>query len=271
MTVSRVARRIFFLGMTWLTWDGVGPGGLFLPNAFAQAQKPESEFTRLAGRLAGQRLAEAEEGEKLQEQALAILDGLVFEALNAGSHPDLDAVNQRLAGLVRQPPAVGESYRLVSLGGSPDVYALVANFSLGGPSAVRLYRSVASRYGLAARVDRFAQKDFFDEYLEVVPVPGPKPGLAVLFVTVTGRTDELQTGAFTAWRFGGDTVKALWSSDILQQSSYELRPEGFRLTYCAETDENSPSLCRRMTRDLYTWDGAVWKRVEQASVPVPKR
>lgn len=239
-----------------------------LPNANEriQAQSAESEFERLALRLAQQRLAGAEENEKLQEQALAILDSMALSTLNAPGAPNLEALNQRLALLVTQQPSVGENYRVVRLGGPPAAYALAANFSLGGPSAVRLYGAAAGRYALAARIDRFAQKDFFDEYLELVPVTAP----VTLFITVTGRTDDLQTGAFTAWRFDGERVRAEWSSDILQQSSYESLPDGFRITYCAETDEDNPRVCRRMTRDRYVWDAA-WKRVEQTPVPVPKR
>ncbi len=230
-------------------------------------QEPESTFRRLAEQLAQERLDGVEESEARQEQALGILDRIVLEALNVTGAPKLDSLNQRLAGLITQQPLVGEGYRVVRLNGSPAVYALVVNFGLAGPSAVRIYRSAAGRYALAARIDRFAQKDFFDEYLEVVPVAAP----VVLFVTVTGRTDDLQTGAFTAWRLDGERLQALWSSEILQQSSYESDADGFRLTYCAQTDEDSPRVCRRMTRDRYVWDGAAWKRVEQAALPVPKR
>lgn len=232
-----------------------------------QTQKPESEFARLAARLAQQRLGGADEGEKLQEQALAILDGLVLEALNTPQGPDLEALNKRLAAMAIQQPPVGEDYRVVRLGGQPAAYALVANFGLAGPSAVRLYTTAGGRHGLAARIDRFTRTDFFDEYLELVPVTAP----LTLFVTVTGRTDELQTGSFTAWRLDGNRVTPVWSSDILPQSSYESRPDGFRLTYCAATDEDNPRICRRMTRDRYVWDGTTWKRVEQTNIPVPKR
>ena len=231
------------------------------------AQKPPSEFARLATRLVQQRLAGTEESEKLQEQALAILDSMVLGALNASSEPNLDALNQNLAALVMQQPPVGEDYRVLRLGGSPGAYALVANLGLGGPSAVRLYRGVGGRYALAARIDRFTQKDFFDEYLELVPIAAS----VTLFVTVTGRTDDLQTGSFTLWRFDGERVSPVWASDILQQSSYEPRADGFRLTYCAEPDEDNPRVCRRMTRDRYAWEGSAWKRLEQTAVPVPKR
>lgn len=232
----------------------------------AQLEKPESEFRRLAGQLAQQRLGDAPENEKLQEQALTILDSMVLATVNAPGDPDLEGLNQRLTALAAQQP-MGEGYRVVRLSGSSPVYALVANFGLGGPSAVRLYRGVVGRHALAARIDRFAQKDFFDEYLELVPIPAS----VTLFVTVVGRADELQTGAFTLWHFEGNRVQAVWASDILPLSSYEYRADGFRLTYCVETDEENPRLCRRMTRDRYVWEGAAWKRVEQANVPVPKR
>jgi hypothetical protein len=232
-----------------------------------EEQKPEAAFRRLAAQLAEERLGGVEGSEARQEQALGIVDRMVLETLNGGSAPDLDVLNQRLAALVTQQPPVGEGYRVVRLGGNPAAYALVVNFGLAGPSAVRLYRSAAGRYALAARIDRFTQKDFFDEYLELVPVTAPE----VLFVTVTGRTDDLQTGAFAAWLFDGERLRAVWSSDLLQQSSYESRPDGFRLTYCAETDESNPRVCRRMTRDRYVWGGAAWKRVEQTPLVVPKR
>ncbi len=243
------------------------PAGAVQKTQEVAAQKPESTFQRLAEQLAQRRLDAAEESEALQEQALRILDKMVLEALSGGSEPDLDTLNQRLAALVTQQPPVGEDYQAVRLGGNPAVYTLVANFGLGGPSAVRLYRRSAERYALAARIDRFAQRDFFDEYLKLVPVTGP----VILFVTIAGRTDELQTGAFTAWRFDGQRLQAVWSSDILQQSSYESGADGFRLAYCAETEEDNPRVCRRMTRDRYVWDGATWKRVEQTPFPVPKR
>lgn len=236
-----------------------------------EGQKPPSDFTRLAARLAQQRLGGAEESEKLQEQALGILDSLVLEVLDAAGEPNLDRLNQRLAALAVQQPSVGENYRVLRLGGNLAAYALAANFGLGGPSAVRLYAPTARRHALAARIDRFAQKDFFDEYLEVVPVSGSGSGPATIFVTVTGRTDELQTGAFTLWRLTPQGVQAVWTSDILQQSSYDSRPDGFQLTYCADTDEDRPRICRQMMRDRYVWDGVAWKRVEQVHLPVPKR
>src|SRR5207245_477609 len=112
------------------------PGGARGPLERVQVQKPESEFARLAARLAEQRLGGADEGQKLQEQALAILDGLALEALNAPQGLDLEALNKRLDAMATQQPPVGESYRVLRLGGQPAPYALVANFGLGGPSAV---------------------------------------------------------------------------------------------------------------------------------------
>jgi len=241
-------------------------GGVAGATMRFEGQDPNREFRRLAEQLADQRLAEAEGTPAVQEKALAILDAMVLEALNSSTQPNLEGLNQHLAALVTQQPPVGEGYRVLRLGGSPAVYALVANFGLGGPSAVRLY-AARGRYALAGRIDRFAQKDFFDEYLELVPLSAP----AVLFVTVAGRTDDLQTGVFTAWQLDGQHLKAVWSSDLLQQSSYETGPDGFRLTYCVRTDEDNPRTCREMSRDRYVWDGGAWKRVEQTAVPVPER
>ncbi len=230
-------------------------------------QSAPTEFTRLAALLAEQRLAGGDDNEKLQEQALSILDGVILETLNRAGEADLNALNQRLARMVAQQPPLGEDYRFVRLSSSPTSYALAANFGLGGPSAVRLYQVVAGRYALVARIDRFTQRNFFDEYLELVPLAGPSP----LFVTVTGRTDDLQTGSFAAWRLEGQRVTSVWASDILPQSSYESRPDGFQLTYCAETDDDNPRVCHRMTRERYAWEGASWKRVQQTAIPVPKR
>jgi uncharacterized coiled-coil protein SlyX len=231
-----------------------------------EGQEPNREFRRLAEQLADQRLAEAEGTQALQEKALGILDAMVLEAVNSSTPPNLEGLNQHLAALVTRQPPVGEGYRVLRLGGSRAVYALVANFGLGGPSAVRLY-AARGRYALAGRIDRFAQKDFFDEYLELVPLPAP----VVLFITVAGRTDDLETGVFTAWQLDGQRLKAVWSSDLLQQSSYETGPDGFQLTYCVRTDEDNPRACREMSRDRYVWEGSAWKRVEQTVVPVAKR
>ncbi len=229
--------------------------------------KPDVEFTRLAVRLSEQRLAGDVENEKLQEQAMAILDGVILAALNSAAEADLAALNQHLAALVTDQPSIGEDFRVTRLEGARRVYALAANFGLGGPSAVRLYTGMPGRYALAGRIDHFMRKDFFDEYLELIPIPGGES----VFVTVTGRTDELQTGAFAAWYLDGDRLRALWSTEILPQSSYESIAKGFLLTYCAEADEDNPRICRHMSRDRYAWDGAAWQRVEQKALPVPKR
>jgi hypothetical protein len=105
--------------------------------------------------------------------------------------------------------------------------------------------------------------DFLDDYIEMVPIAGP----AALFVTVAGRTDELETGVFTAWYFDGHAVAAVWSSDILQQSSYEAASDGFRVTYCAETDPADPGKCSAMQRDRYIWQDKAWKRAETTPLP----
>ena len=236
-----------------------------------QAAPQRPEFSRVAERLRELRAVGDEEDPALEEKALATLDSMVLPSLNSANDPNLNDLNQRLAALVTQPPGSGESFRVRKLGGRPAVYVLIANFGLAGPSAVRLYAGPSGRVILAGRIDRAAQKDFFDEYLELVPVATPADSPASVFVTVAGRTDDLQTGVYTAWSFEDSRLRAVWSSDLLQQSSYEGSQDGFRLTYCSETDEKDPQVCRRMTRDRYVWDGSTWKRVEQTPVPLPKR
>jgi hypothetical protein len=219
---------------------------------------PTMEFKKLAAQLSTARLDGTAESEASQEMALGILDGLASSALNSSASPDLDAVNRRMADLVSHVPPVGENYRLVRLGGTPDTYALAVNFGLGGPAAVRIYSNVSGRYALAARIDHFVEKDFFDSDIELIPVSTSEP----VFMIVAGRTDDLATGMFTAWRFEGRRAVALWSSDLLQQSSYQEDGDGFHLAYCSEPDEDHPAQCLKMTRDLYRLQSGEWKRIE---------
>lgn len=232
------------------------------------SQRREEEFQKLAAQVADQRLSGVEEKQSLQDQALALLDDIVLSALNSSSPFDLGALNRQLAGLRPQQPLPGESYRLTLLGGAGKgaVCGLAANFSLSGPSAVRVYAFAEGQFRRRAQIDRFTHKDFFDEYLELVPVSAANDQV---FVTVTGRTDDLQTGSFTAWHFSYDRLVPLWSSDLLARSSYAAVPGGFEITYCEESEEDRPRNCRRMLRERYLWDGEAWKRVEQAEVPVP--
>jgi hypothetical protein len=180
---------------------------------------PTIEFKKLAAQLSTARLDGAAESEASQEMALGILDGLVSSVLSGSAPPDLEAANRRMAELVSHVPPVGENYRLVRLGGTSAAYALVVNFGLGGPAAVRIYSNVNGRYALAARIDHFVEKDFFDSDIELVPVSTSEPA----FIIVAGRTDDLATGMFTAWRFDG---------------------------------------CPKMTRDLYRLQAGEWKRIE---------
>jgi hypothetical protein len=143
---------------------------------------------------------------------------------------------------------------------------MVVNFGLGGPAAVRIYAGAAGHYALAATIDHFKQKDFFDSDIELVPVALNE----MVFVTVGGRTDDLATGQFSAWRFDGQRAVALWSSDLLQQSNYEADADGFHLVYCNQPDENHPSQCLKMTRDLYRYGNGEWKRVSTVDLPPAK-
>ena len=143
---------------------------------------------------------------------------------------------------------------------------MAVNFGLGGPAAIRIYSGVAGHYSLTARIDHFVQKDFYDSDIEIVPV-----SLAdLVFVTVGGRTDDLSTGMFSAWRFDGHRAVPLWSSDLLQESNYEADGNGFHLTYCGQPDEEHPAQCLKMTRDLYRYQNGEWKRMETVDLPAVK-
>jgi hypothetical protein len=246
---------------------------IFGSNPFAACLPAQSgsdataDFKRISQELSEARLGGGDENEARMEKALAYLDSVALSALNIPGGPNLDGADRGLAGLASHTPPVGENYHLVKLGGTPSAYAMVINFGLGGPAAVRLYAGGAGHYALAARIDHFAQKDFFDSDLELVPVSNSEP----VFVTVSGRTDDLSTGLFSAWQFDGHRVVALWNSDLLQQSSYEADENGFRLGYCSQVDDDHPSQCLKMSRDLYRFQAGEWKRIETADSlpPVP--
>jgi hypothetical protein len=247
-------------------WPGLGASvllcGLCLAAAPAFSQNlpaatPPPEFTRLAEKLAADRGAGADETEATEEQALEILDRVALGSLNAAA-PDPDAINPGLAAFVTHQPPIGEGFRVVRLGGNPASFALLADFGEGGPSAVRIYAGAPGRLSLAARVDRYAQKDFLDDYIELVPVPGP----VALFVTVAGRTDDFKTGVFTAWHFDGHQVESVWMSDIVEQSSYEVNASGFQLDYCSDPNPDDPRICHESRRERFEWRDGAWKQAE---------
>jgi len=226
---------------------------------------PTAEFKQKSGEISAARLSGGEENEAEMDKAFAYLDAVAISALNVSAEPNLDGANRGLAGLASHTPPVGENYRLVNLGGAPPAYAMVINFGLGGPAAVRIYAGSAGNYALAARIDHFVQKDFLDSDIELVPVSKSDP----VFVTVSGRTDDLSTGLFSAWQFDGHRVLNLWNSDLLQQSSYEADENGFRLAYCSQVDEDRPSQCLKMSRDLYRFQAGGWEKIETADLPPP--
>lgn len=225
-----------------------------------------TEFKRSVEQLSSTRLAGGNEDKAQFDSAVAYLDSLGISALNSAAVPDLDATNRRFTALVSQTSPVGENYRLLKIGGSPSIYAMAINFGLGGPAAVRIYAGSTGHYSLAANIDHYAQKDFLDSDIELVAVSPAD----LVFVTVSGRTDDLSTGAFTAWKFDGHSVTAIWNSDILQQSSYEVEGNAFRIAYCSQVDDDRPSQCLKMSRDLYRLDAGEWKRVETAELPSSK-
>jgi hypothetical protein len=240
---------------------------LFAPRARAQnGADPSAEFRRISTELSADRLGGGNETQAEMEKALSYLDSIAITVLNGAAEPNLDSANRGLAGLVSHVPPLGENYRLVKLGGAPAAYAMAVNFGQGGPAAVRIYASAAGRYALVARIDHFTQKDFFDSDVELVPASSSDP----VFVTISGRTDDLSTGLFSAWRLEGQRVIALWSSDLVQQSSYDAGVDGLRLAYCSQVDEDHPSECLKMSRDLYRFQAGQWKRIETVELPSPK-
>jgi hypothetical protein len=256
----RLAKAIIFVGL--VIW-GATPVAARLPAQ--TGSDPTAEFKRISEELSAARLSGADENEAQMEKALAYLDALAVSVLNIPAEPNLDGANRGLAALASHTPPLGENYRLVKLGGAPPAYAMVVNFGLGGPAAVRIYAGSPGNYALAAKIDRLVQKDLFDSDLELAPVSNSVP----VFVTVGGRTDDLSTGMFSAWRFDGHRAINLWNSDLLQQSAYEADENGLRLAYCSQVDEDRPSQCLKMSRDLYRFQAGEWKRTETADLPAP--
>jgi hypothetical protein len=256
----RMAKTVIFVGLVIL-----GSTSFAVLLHAQTGSDPTAAFKRISEELSAARLSGGDENEAQMEKALAYLDSIAVTGLNIPSEPNLEGANRGLAALASHTPPVGENYRLVKLGGTPPAYALVANFGLGGPAAVRIYAGSAGNYALSARIDHFVQKDFFDSDLELARVSSSEP----VFVTVGGRTDDLSTGMFSAWRFDGHRALNLWNSDLLQQSNYEADENGLRLAYCSQVDEDRPSQCHKMSRDLYRFEAGEWKRIETSDLPPP--
>ncbi len=239
-------------------------------GAQSQPQASPAEFAQAVAKLTPSDGAEeSPQSKAAEEQALAMLDGIVLQGLNASSSggpgipPNIESLNGILTQYVTRNPPLGEGYSIFRLSGSPAPYALLADFGPNGPSAVRVYSGAPGQLALAGRVDRYAQKDFLDDYIELVPWNGPE----TIFITAAGRTDELQTGIFTAWRFDGHQVDAIWTSEVLQQSSYEMAKDGFRLTYCVDPDPDDIHSCLKMERDRYVWQDGKWTWAENTPLP----
>ncbi len=239
---------------------------LLLLAASAAPQDRAAQFKPLAAELAERRLAGGEESEAEQARALELADAIVLGMLNAVTPPTGDvAPTKSLEALLAQPLRVGESYQLMRLGPpSRPWYLLAANVGLAGPSAVRIYarRLGSAGYRLSARIDRFSQADYFDEFLSIALV-APAEGV---FVTVTGRTDELETGGYIAWHFDGERLERLWATDLLERSRYEVAAGEFRLTYCEEPDDDDPSRCARTLRERFAWRGGQWLTLERREI-----
>lgn len=248
--------------------DGKKPGGRPTQAPSVTKGLPSTEeFGRAVVNL--RTAPEEAASREAMEQALKILDHEAIAILNGSGQDLLLLANQRLTGYVTRMPAAGEGYRLYQITRGPDVYALAANFGSSGPSAVRVYARSGPQelFGLAGRIDRFSQNDYFDDYLELIGVDSPD----AVFVTVTGRTDELRSGSFASWRFDGKGVVELWTSDLLPHSSYEAVPGGIVITYCADSDEAIQAACRKRQRERHWWDGTAWKSVQKEEIPANGR
>ncbi len=212
--------------------------------------------------------------EKLEKKALDILDGLVRSALGGGVPPDLDSLNAHLANLGSHDRAFGEMYRVIRLGGKPPVFALLADFGLGEPSAIRLYAEKGSpaQFALAGEISRLTQKDILDDSIEVLVVPLPEPESDVVFITVAGRTDDLQTGIFTAWRYDGKQLTQLWTSDLISHSTFEMSGSNLVLNYCHDPADQDSKTCGSMVREKYSYSNSEgqWRRVSSEPIPNPK-
>lgn len=232
-----------------------------LGSAVGTRSQAPVDFHSMAAQLAGDReaaqIGQATDpgGQAREQQALGVLDARVLKALNVQGLPDIPALNKNLASLVATENPTGEDYEVVELAGVSPTYALVANFGLAGPSAIRLYAGPAGNLALVGRIDCYNPSKFYDEYLALVPIIAPE----TVFMTVAGRTDDLQTGLFTVWYFDGQELHEVWNSDLLQQSTYETDNAGVHLTFCAKPDNDHPGTCARMVRDTFSWEDVAWK------------
>jgi hypothetical protein len=231
----------------------------------------DADFSSAIAAMANSDPNDAAAIEKSEKKALGILDGVILSTLNANGRPDLDSLNARLANLGTHDHDFGEGYRVARLSSKPAVYALVADFGLGAPSAVRLYAEQGSptKYGMAGEIDRFTQKDLFDDSLDLVELPLPENISGALFVTVAGRTDQLKTGVFTAWRFDGKQLEQLWSTDLISHSKYEISADSFALTYCHDPVDQDSKTCQSMVREKYAYSASDGKWRQVSSEPVP--
>lgn len=238
------------------------------PAQHTPAFTPEMEesFRRLAAELAAARLEGDDTEEEDEEQALELLDALVLAGL-AAAEPDLAALNRRLEALAAVPVRVGESYRLARLaprGQGARYYVLAVNFGFAGPAAARVYSCREEDCRLAGSVDADFDAELFDENLVVHALDVDEP----VFVLVTGRTDELSTGAFAAWRFTAAGLVRLWAVELSPRAEYDLLPDGIRVRYCAEPDIYRPETCLRMAAESWAWRGGAWRQLREPS-PAP--
>jgi hypothetical protein len=204
------------------------------------------------------REAEAEESPQKLEAALSILDEAVLPALNSGGVADLEALNQALRDYAAPDSPLAEEYSVQPFPAGSELYVLAANFSPIGPAALRFYARREGRFVLVSSLSRFTDSRLDDSFIRFVPIPGVSE---TVFLTVSGRTDRWRTGTFAVWRLREGAFSLLWEKETLTLTDYHWDDQRFILDYCAETDEQKASICRRAAHEVYTWTDNRWQEV----------
>jgi len=216
------------------------------------------EFRQRSAAVVADREAEVEESSVKLEAALSILDGVVLAGLNSGQTSDLAGLNQTLREYLAAGSPLAEEYSLQPFQATPGLFVLTANFSPIGPGALRFYARHAGNFRLVSSLTRFADSRLDDSFIRFVPIP---EAWQAVFLTVSGRTDRWRTGTFAVWRLSEGGFSLLWEREALPLSEYRWQGNRFILDYCAETDEQKASVCRRPAHEVYAWTDNRWQEV----------
>lgn len=216
------------------------------------------EFRQSWRAVVADREAEVEESSVKLEAALSLLDGVVLVALNGGQTRDLASLNQTLHEYATTDSALAEEYSIQPFAASPGLFVLTVNFSSIGPSALRFYARNAGSFRLVSSLTQFTDSRFDDSFVRFVPIP---EAWQAVFLTVSGRTDRWKTGTFAVWRLSESGFSLVWEREELPLSEYRWQGNRFVLDYCAETDEQKASICRRPAHEVYAWTDNRWQEV----------